>query len=218
MMQRSTLFARGIALSAMMVVIAGPAAAEGKADRARAAIAAAAGKVDTASKLGTGGELPRMTAAAAAALASAREDLATGHKDEAIADANHAAQLADTAIGEAQRMRVGAEQQQRAEAQSSAANAQQDAAAANARADAAQQSAAASAAEATALRNAPPPAPVLVQVPAPAPTTTVTTVEKSTHVAARPSHARKRIVRVRSTHRPRAATVSEKTTVTTTSN
>ncbi|MDB5715364.1 MAG: hypothetical protein JWO15_2761 [Sphingomonadales bacterium] len=207
-MQRSKFIARGAAISAFLM-LANPAYAEGKADRARAAIAEASGKIDAANKLGANGEVPRLQAEAQAALRSARENLASGHKEEAIADANHASTTADLAIGEAQKNRMNAERAQRSNAEATAAVAQQDAAAANARADAAQQSAASAAADAAAARAAPP---VILAAPA-APTTTVTT-ETVKHVAtpARKAAPVRRVVK-RSTTTP---AVSEKTTTTVT--
>src|ERR1700712_5235922 len=121
------LIAPNAAISALML-LATPAFAEGKADRARAAIAEASGKIDAANKLGANGEVPRLQPEAQAALRSARENLASGHKEEAIADANHASTTADLAIGEAQRHRVNAERAQRSNAEATAASAQQDAA------------------------------------------------------------------------------------------
>jgi hypothetical protein len=209
-MKRSNSIARGAAFSVLML-LATPVYAEGKADRAKTAIAEATGKIDAANKLGANGEVPRLQAEAQAALRSAREALSSGHKEEAIAAANHASTTADLAMGEAQKNRVNAERMQRSNAESTAAAAQQDAAAANARADAAQQSAASSAADAAAARAAPP-----VVLAAPAPTTTVTT-ETVKHVAV-PSRTVKsvpvrRVVKRRTT----APVVAEKTTTTVTS-
>ena len=87
----------------LALLVAGPALAEGKGDRAQEAIARASGKIDAANKLGVGGEVPGMIARAQAALDTAKEDAASGHKEAAIADANHASQLADTALGVAQK-------------------------------------------------------------------------------------------------------------------
>jgi len=101
------------ALSTAMLT-ASPVLAAGKADRARAAIAEAKGKVDAAEQVGAGGEAPRLKAQAAAMLRQAQQDLASGHKEQAFDDANRASQLADTAIGAAQRAKVEAERAQRA--------------------------------------------------------------------------------------------------------
>jgi hypothetical protein len=214
-MQSPTHFALGAALAALLA--AGPAIA-GKGDRARAAIAEASGKIDAANKIGASGDAPRLQAEAAASLRAAREDLARGHKEQAFDEANHASELADTAIGQAQRNRSEAEAAGRAHAENAAAAARQQAAAANARADSAEQAANAAAAAADAARNAPAPAPVVVAMPAPQPppqTTTVTTEHASTTaVAATP--ARRRVVR-RVVHRPvrhATRTVVHRTTTT----
>src|SRR4051812_14701301 len=97
-MPRTTLFACLLTSTALVMAITTPAHA-GKADRAREAIAAAEAKIHTAESIGAGTETPRVTAEARASLATAREDLAAGHKSASIADAIHASALADTAIG-----------------------------------------------------------------------------------------------------------------------
>jgi hypothetical protein len=193
----------------MLLMLATPAIAEGKADRARAAIAEATGKIDAANKLGANGEVPRLQAEAQAALRAARENLASGRKEEAISAANHASTTADLAIGEAQKNRANADQAQRANAEATAAAAQQDAAAANVRADAAQQAAASAAADAAAARAAPP----VIIAPA-APTTTVTTETVKT---AAPARTVKRAPVRRTVKRTTVApAVAEKTTTTVT--
>jgi hypothetical protein len=198
------------------LLFSSPALAAGKADRARAAIAEATGKVDAAAKVGTGGDAPRLNAEASAMLRQAKQNLASGHKEEAFDDANRASQLADTAIGVSQRARTEGEKTQRANAEASAAVAQQDAAAANARADAAQQAAAASAADAAAARATPP---VVIAAPAPAPaSTTITTAETVTTPAAVRQATAKRTVKrrvVRHTAPRTKAVVTRKTTTTT---
>jgi hypothetical protein len=198
------------------LLFSSPALAAGKADRARAAIAEATGKVDAAAKIGTAGDAPRLNAEAAAMLRQAKQNLASGHKEEAFDDANRASQLADTAIGVSQRTRTEAEQAQRANAEASAAVAQQDAAAANARADAAQRAAAAAAADAAAARAAPP---VVIATPAAAPiSTTITTAETvTTPVTVRRATAKSTVKRRVVRHNaPRAkAAVARKTTTTT---
>ncbi|WP_267381910.1 MULTISPECIES: hypothetical protein [unclassified Sphingomonas] len=198
-----------------LAITAAPALAEGKADRARAAIAEASGKLDASAKVGTGGDAPRLQAQAQAALRTAQESLASGHKEDAIAQANHASELADMALNEAQRNRTMAERAQRTQANSVAVSAQADAAAANARADQAEQAAAAAAADAAAARAAPP---VVVAAP-PAPSTTVTTeTTKSTAATATTTKPAVRRVVHRVTHaKPRVAT-TEKTTTTVTTN
>jgi hypothetical protein len=153
---RQASFAALLASGAMALAIATPAHA-GKTDRAHEAIAAAEAKVHTAETIGAGVEAPRATAEARAALATAKEDLAAGHKSSSIDGAIRASALADTAIGELQRSKeasVASARDGASVAQDQAAAAQHQAAEANARADAAQQAAASSAADAAAARNA----------------------------------------------------------------
>ena len=172
----------------------------GEAERARAAIAEAKGKIEAGDKVGASGEAAGLQTQARAALQSAQERLAHGKKAEAIADAQQAGALADQAIVVTDKRKVAMERNGRLNAESSAVAAQQSAADANARADSAQQSAAVAAAQADALRNAPAPA------PAPAPTTT-TVVEKEI-VRTPVRHTTRRVV-----HKPVTA-VAEKTTTT----
>jgi hypothetical protein len=176
-------------------------AVAGKGDRAQAAIAEARGKVDAANKAGTAGQVPGLQARAQAALRTAEEDVARGDKEQAIADANHASELADMAIGESNKVRMENEQARHADAMATAAAAQQDAAAAKARAEAAEQSAAQAGAQVEAMRNAPPP---------PAPTTTTVTTEEHNVRATSSPRVVHRVVR-RTT-----PAVSEKKTTTTT--
>lgn len=122
----------------------------GKTDRAHQAIAAAEAKLHTAETIGAGVETPREMAEARATLATAKEDLAAGHKSSSIDGAIRASALADTAIGELQRNREASA----VSAQDSVAAAQRQADEANARADAAQRAAASSAADAAAARDA----------------------------------------------------------------
>lgn len=180
-MRKFTGFAGGAGLAALLIVSASPAWADGKADRARQAVAEARAKVDAMSKLTAGGEFPRLQAEAQATLRTAEEDLAGMSKDKAIADANRASQLADTAIGLAQRNQAEAAQQSQVSAQA-AVQAQQDAADANARAEAAQQAAAQAQAEATAAKNQPP---VVVPVPVQAQTTVTTETTRAATPAPR---------------------------------
>lgn len=202
---------RGVAVAALLAVSASPALAEGKGDRAQKAIAEARGKIDAAHHAGTMGEVPGLTARAEAALRAAEEDVHAGHKTAAIQAANHASELADTAIGVANKQRAEDHAAMAADmaaqtqaAQQTAAAAQDAAAAANQRAAAAEQQAAAAQAQADALRNQPP-APVAA---------TVTTTETTKHVAsAAPAH---HVVRKVVTHPARrAASATEKTTTTT---
>ena len=202
----------GIAISALLMISPTMVSAS-KEDRARAAIQEATGKIDAANKIGVAGTSPQLAAQAEASLKAAREDLARGHKTQAIADAIHASQLADTAIGEAQRSRTEAEAAQH---QATLAAAQHETDAANARTDAALQAAAIANADAANARTAP--APVIMMAPMMAPTTTVTTetVKATTSVPARV--VKRKVVRraVRRTPVHTTHAVSEKTTTTVT--
>jgi len=203
-------------VSGAALIVAPPALGQGKKDRAREAVAAAQAKVDAAGKVGAAGEVPRLLAQAQAALRTAQEDLAGDHKEQAIADANHASMLADQALGEAQRAKLARARDDKQAADAAAADAARSAADANARAAAAE-------ADANAARNAPPPAPVVIAAPPPPPaptSTTVTTetVAPATKVVTRAA-PRKRVVTRRHVVRKSApATVKTKTTVTTNTN
>lgn len=225
-MLRKTLFASLLASSALTLAFAAPATA-GQSDRAREAIAAAEAKIHTAESLGAGTDAPRDTAEARAALATAKENFKSGHKEPAIHEAIRAAALADTAIGVSQQRKeaaiasarddqratadaaqdqVAAAQGQAAAAQDQAVSAQQQAAEANMRAQAAQQSAATSAADAAAARNA---AAMAAQTPpAPQVETTVTTQRAGT---ARHTTTRSKVT----TRRTTPAAPSEQITTTT---
>ncbi len=98
----------GVAIATCLGAMATPAMA-GKADRARAAIAEASGKIDAVDKAGVAGEAPRLTAEAQATLRSAQENLKSGHKETAIKEANHASKLADIALGESQKRKIDAD-------------------------------------------------------------------------------------------------------------
>lgn len=205
---RNPFLAMGAAATAMTLV-ATPVAAEGKMDRARAAIAEARGKVDTLNTINAAGDYPRMVADAKAALRKAEDDLAGKHKEDAIVDAQRASHLADTAIALSQKQQADSAAVTQAAAVSATVAAQEDAAAANARADAAaaqasaaQRQAAAAAAAADAARAQ--------QAPA---ATTVTT--ETTRTAATPV-ARKPVVKRTTVRRSTAArpAVVEKTTTT----
>lgn len=181
-MLRKTLFAPLLAASAMALALATPAQA-GKADRAREAIAAADAKIHTAETMGAGSEIPHQTADARAALATAREKLAAGHKSTSISEAIRASSLADAAIGEMQRHQDRALADERQARTESVAAAQQQTADANARANMAQQSAAVSASEASTARNA-----ALVSAMAlPAQVQTTVTTEQPARVGKRPA-------------------------------
>ncbi|WP_421837509.1 hypothetical protein [Novosphingobium sp.] len=161
---RHNAFGRLLMATALCLSFAAPAYAEGKADRARAAIAEAQTKIDTAESLGTSTAQPGRTAEANAALARAKENLAAGHKPEAIADAIHASALADTALGQMQKNAAQHNEAVQAQAQDQAngmARAQMNVDAAhmqtdmaNDRANRAENAAAASASDAAISRNA----------------------------------------------------------------
>ncbi|WP_229726736.1 hypothetical protein [Sphingomonas alpina] len=209
-MRNYSMMTRALCVSALLLSSATPAFARGKTDRAHEAIAAAKAKVDAANKLGASGEVPRLQAQAQAALRSAEEDLAAKRKDQAIAEANRASELADTAIGISERNRNEAVNAERA----AAADAQQEAAAANARAQAAQQEANAAAADAAAARAAPPPAPIVIAPPAPTTTTITTETVKS---AAPATVARKKVTVRKPVRRVvKRSGTAEKTTTTVT--
>ena len=217
-MRKLHLIMSGMA-AASALALASPAMA-GKHDRAEQAIAEAQGKIDAANKVGASGAAPHTAANAEASLKIAREALKSGHKEDAIRDAIHASQLADVALGEAQR---GQAQANAAQADATAA-AQQQAANANARADAAQQtadsaqqSAAAAQADAAAARATPPV--IVAAAPTPAPATTVTTETTKTvpvRVATAKPATHKVVRRTVVAHPVARQTETTKTTVTTT--
>lgn len=204
-----------IALSASVALIWSTASiAESKTSQARRAIAAAQAKIDASNIVGASGDAPRLHAQALAALHVAQDELAHSAKDEAIRDANHAAELADMALTASQRERNEAQSAATAQAQHDAAEANARAADANARAADAQAAAAKAQADAAAARSAPP---VVVQTPAPptpAPQTeaTVTTTHTDDVAAEHPATVKRRVVHHRRVGRPAAHT--SKTTVT----
>lgn len=208
-----------LAASAMIAGFSAPAHAAGKAERARQAIAAAEAKIQTADTLGTAEVQPAETAQAKAALAHAKENLAAGHKPEAIDDAIHASALADTAIGTMQKRQAQADARAArekdaavADAQQQAAMAQQQADAANARADVATAAAQSAAADAAASRQA---AAVAMTAPAPATVETTVTTQGAAKAPVRKTTVRK--VARRTTHAPvRTASASGSVTTTTT--
>lgn len=163
-MNRPTFATALMAATALCLSFAAPAHAQGKADRARAAIAEAQTKIDTAESLGTSTAQPGRTAEANAALARAKENLAAGHKPEAIADAIHASALADTALGQMQKnanerrdavqAQAQAQSNDVARAQMSVDAARQQTDMANDRATRAENAAAVSASDAAFSRNA----------------------------------------------------------------
>lgn len=228
-MRRSNLFAPLLAATALCLTIATPAHAEGKADRARAAIAEAQTKIETAERMGTSTAQPAQTAEANAALAHAKENLAAGHKPEAIEDAIRASALADTALGmmqkhaqqhdEAVQAQASADNAARAQVSVDAAN--QQANMANDRAVRAESSAAASANDAAFARNAALTATAQVAQPTQVETTVTTeqaapaaVVRRVAVVAKKPVHHHRKTRRHHTVHRTSAGKVTTKTTVT----
>ena len=120
-----TIFATLVASSAMTLAIATPAAANKMTDRAHEAIAAAEAKIHIAESMGASTDAPRDTAEARAALAIAKEDFASGHKEPAIQEAIRASALADTVIAVSQQHKDHAVASAR-EAQSATADRAQD--------------------------------------------------------------------------------------------
>ena len=183
-MSRLSLLSRGVAVSALIMMGSVPAIA-GKADRARSAIDQAKAKVEAADKVGASMNTPALTARADAALATAQEDLKSGHKEDAFDAATQASELADTALGQAQKAHAeqlhaaqdnAAQTGAAAQAAVDSANQRADAATqaandASQRADAASQAAAAASEQAAAAQAAP------------APTTTTVTSHTTTHRA-----------------------------------
>jgi hypothetical protein len=217
---RSPFVARALGVSALLLLSSTPALASDT-SRAKAAIAEARGKIDAAHQAGVGGEVPRLQAQAEAYLREAEDDLARSHEKLAIAAAQHASEVADSAIAEARRSKAAADDADRASAAAANAAANDAADAANARAASAEQAAAAASADAAAARAAPP---VVVMQP---PSTTTTVVKTETvkpapaaakpRVAAKPRAKPRRVVR-RTVHRAAAhpATVEKTTTTVTT--
>lgn len=206
---------------AAMLAFSTPALAAGKHERAEAAIAEAQAKIDASARIGATTATPRMQADAEAALRTAHEELARGKKVEAIAAAHRASQLADTAMGEAQRAHnenaraaTEAARSRAAGAQAQAADAQAEAAAQAERARAAEQAAASAQADAAAARAAPP---VVVAAPPAAPAPVTVTTETTRSVA--PAHTtavKHRVVSKAVVHHATpAVTEKTKTTVTT---
>lgn len=131
-MYRNKTLAPAVATLALVLAFgATPAQAAGKADRARAAIATAEGKIQAGDAAGVGTTLPARQAEARHALNTAKEDLSAGRKEDAIAAANRASAIAEAALGEAQKRKEAdaqANAAQAAQAQADAAAAQQQAA------------------------------------------------------------------------------------------
>ncbi len=200
-MNRLKLLPRAIGISALLAMTSLSVTAHaGLADEARKAIAAAKAKIEAGDKIGASGEAATIQVQARDALHRAEAEFGKGEKNEAIAEAKHAGDLADQAIVLTDKRKQMAEQAGRHEAEAAAGAAQQSAAVsaaransaeataadAQARAAAAQQSAASANAQADAMRDAPPP-------PAPATSTTVTTVDKDEAAAPVVHHVRHRV-------------------------
>ncbi|WP_293379645.1 hypothetical protein [Phenylobacterium sp.] len=235
-MYRKTLFASLLASSAVVLAIASPAAA-GTTERAREAIAAAEAKIHTAESLGAPNDDPRDLAEAHQALANAKNDFDSDHRDRAIQEGIRASGLADTAIGISHQRRTdalaSARQNERATAeaaqdqvaatqaaargqvdaaQQQAAQAQQQAADANARADSAQQAAAASAADAQAARSA---AALAAATPPPAPQVETTVTTTNQHAVVHHPVTHTVVKRTTTTTNAAPATSSDQVTTTT---
>lgn len=207
--------------SALGLMLASTSAmADGKMDRARAAVAEARGKVDAAARAGTGGVTPRTLTDAQAALRAAEDDLKASRKDQAIVDAQNASRLADLALNETQRAQADKAAADKAAADAQAADAARAASDAEARARAAE-------ADAQAARNVPPPAPVIIATPpapppAPAPTETTVTTSTTTPVPATRTVVKrapaKRVVKRTVVRKAPAPVAKTTTTVTTKTN
>lgn len=208
---------RGLAMTALLAVTV-PAAA-GEKDRAREAIAAARAKVEASAQV-AGGDAPRLQAEARASLRTAEEAFANSREKDAIAAANHAQTLAETAIGVGERNKqetqaavaAGAAADVAA-AQNTAADAQASAAAADQRADAAERAAAAASADAAAARAAQTTAATTTTVQTETTAPRATTVAKKSTVTKKVT--RKPTARIATTT-TRPAAVKTTTTVTTT--
>jgi hypothetical protein len=218
MFRSKTLASSAVALA--MIFTAGPALAQGKADRARTAIAHAEGRIQAGDIAGVASTLPEQQAEARNALRTAKEDLAAGRKEDSIANANRASAIAEAALGQTQRIKsaeasVTAQSAQEAAArtqtaETNAAIAQQQAAEAQARAQSAEQTAIAQtvrANEAVAAANS-------AQVE-----TTVTTETKPAARSAPRKVVKTKVARKPAAKRPatRTATETTQTTVTTSS-
>lgn len=197
---------RSLTAASAFLILATPALA-GEANRARAAIGQAQGKIDAASKLNVS---PELMAKAQAALRLSQEQLKSGDKEESIASAIKAQEYADTAVGESQRHADASAQMQT----DATLSAQQQADAANARANAAEQAAASAAADAQAARAS---AAMAAATPPASTTVTTETVKSAPVTTATRKVAAKRKV-VRRTSAPRTAVAESTTTTVTTHN
>ena len=174
-MKRSLFFAT----TAVLLALGTAPATAGEADRARAAIAEARGKIAAGDKVGASSGAPLLQTEARAALGDAEVLLARGKKTESLAAARRAGELADVAIVNADRAKMSATRDARAEAEAATANARDAAAnaqaatvAADTRANAAERAADNANARADMMAATP------MVAPAPATTTTVAIEEK----------------------------------------
>jgi len=218
----SNLRTAAVLTSALALALGTAVHAEGKKDRAQEAIAAADAKIQAAQTAGAGSATPDKIAHAREILADAREELRTGHKEAAIADANHAGALAEGSIGQTQQQVVASAANAVGQARSEAADARDQAASqvaeANERAASADRAAAASAQQAQAAQasaavaeEAATAASASAQ-PAPQVQTTVTTEDQTSSAAAPAKVTHRRVVHH---HRSRATHVHKTTTTVT---
>lgn len=203
---------RFFATAAILLSLAAPALA-GEADRARAAIAEARGKIEAGDKVGASSGAPMLQTDARKALGDAELLLARGKKTESLAAARRAGELADIAIVNADRDKMAASRDRRVDAEAAAASAQ--AAVVNAQANGAAAEARANAAE-RAADSANARADAMAVMPMAAPTTTVAIVEKTvTPVRTARAAPRKKVV-VRHHHHTTPVNTKETTTTVTT--
>lgn len=95
-MNRLKFLPRAIGVSALLAMSSLSVTAHaGLADDARKAIAAAKAKIEAGDKIGASGEAGGVQVQARAALERAEAEFGKGDKNEAIADARHAGDLAD---------------------------------------------------------------------------------------------------------------------------
>jgi hypothetical protein len=209
---KSSLF---FATTAVLLALGTVPASAGEADRARAAIAEARGKITAGDKVGASSGAPMLQTEARAALGDAEVLLARGKKTESLAAARRAGELADVAIVNADRAKMSTVRDARADAEAAtvnardaAANAQAATIAADTRADAAERAADNANARADLMAATP------MVAPAPAATTTVAIEEKTVTRAPVKRAAPRKKVAVRRTV-PAASRTATKTTTTT---
>jgi len=200
------------ATAAILLSLATPALA-GEADRARAAIAEARGKIEAGDKVGASSGAPMLQTDARKALGDAELLLARGKKTESLAAARRAGELADIAIVNADRDKMAASRDRRIDAEAAASSAQ--AAVVNAQASATAAEARANAAE-RAADSANARADAMAAMPMAAPTTTVDIVEKTVTPVRTKRVAPRKKVAVRHHRQTTPATSKETTTTVTT--